>query len=60
MTSVLTLSMFGGRARSSFDTNCGADRWLGGHAVHVIDAMAYSPQVTAKRNEPGTSVGGLT
>jgi hypothetical protein len=60
MTQALTLSMFDGRARSSFDMECAADRWLGGHAVHVIGAMAYSPTATAKRNVPGNSDGVLT
>jgi hypothetical protein len=60
MTQVPTLSMFGGRARSSFEQICGADRWLGGHAMHVIGAMAYSPTTTAKRNVPGNSDGVLT
>ena len=60
MTAVLTLSTFAGRARSSFDTNCGADRWLGGHAMQVIGAMAYSPNATAKRTVPGNSDGVLT
>ncbi len=60
MTQAPTLSMFGGRARSSFELNCGADRWLGSHAVQVIGAMAYSPTTTAKRNVPGNSDGVLT
>lgn len=60
MTSALTLSTFSGRARSSFDMSCAAERWLGGHAVQVIGAMAYSPTATAKRNVPGSPDGALT
>jgi hypothetical protein len=60
MTPALTLSMSAGRARSSFDMDCAAERWLGGHAVQVIGAMAYSPTTTAKRNVPGSPVGVLT
>jgi len=60
MTQAPTLSTFSGRARSSFDMECAADRWLGGHAVQVIGAMAYSPTTTAKRNVPGNSDGVLT
>ncbi len=63
MTEAFTLSLRNGRAFASF-VSCQIDRvanrWLGGHGMHVIGAMAYSPTATAKRTHPGTFVGGLT
>ena len=64
MTEAFTLSLPNGRALASF-VNCqidrAANRWLGGHGMHVVGAVAYSPMATtAKRYHPGTLVGGLT
>jgi hypothetical protein len=73
MTTPLTLSMSGNRARSAFGSNCHVNGWLGqlgGHAVSfadetvmgatVIAAEGYSPKPTVKRTTPGYLAGGLT
>jgi hypothetical protein len=73
MTTPLTFSTSGDRARSAVGSNCHVNGWLGhlgGHAVSFVDASAmgatvigaegYSPKPTAMRTTPGNLVGGLT
>lgn len=65
MTEGFTLSMPNGRALASFAVKCqvdrAANRWLGGHGMRAIGAVAYSPTTTTvKRPAPGPSVGVLT